>query len=37
MRRNIMTAVLYTVLGTIVLGIGYPYAVTGIAQVLFRE
>lgn len=37
MRRNIMTAVLYTVLGTIVLGIGYPYAVTGIAQVLFRN
>jgi K+-transporting ATPase ATPase C chain len=37
MRRSIMTAVLYTVLGTIVLGIGYPYAVTGIAQLLFRN
>jgi potassium-transporting ATPase KdpC subunit len=37
MRRSIMTAVLYTVLGTIVLGVGYPYAVTGIAQLLFRN
>jgi len=32
-----MTAVLYTILGTIVLGVGYPYAVTGIAQLLFRN
>jgi potassium-transporting ATPase KdpC subunit len=37
MRRSIMTAVLYTVLGKIVLGVGYPYAVTGIAQLLFRN
>ncbi|HEY3989238.1 MAG TPA: potassium-transporting ATPase subunit KdpC [Acidobacteriaceae bacterium] len=37
MRRNIITAVLYTVLGTIVLGIVYPYAVTGIAQLLFHD
>jgi K+-transporting ATPase ATPase C chain len=35
MRRSITTAVLYTVLGTILLGIVYPYAVTGIAQLLF--
>ena len=34
MRRSITTAVLYTVLGTILLGIVYPYAVTGIAQLL---
>jgi K+-transporting ATPase ATPase C chain len=37
MRRSITTAVLYTVLGTILLGIGYPYVVTGIAQLLFRN
>ncbi len=37
MRRSITTAVLYTVLGTILLGIVYPYAVTGIAQLLFRN
>jgi potassium-transporting ATPase KdpC subunit len=37
MRRSITTAVLYTVLGTILLGIVYPYAVTGIAQLLFHN
>lgn len=37
MRRNVTTAVLYTVLASILLGIGYPYAVTGIAQLLFRN
>lgn len=37
MRRNVTTAVLYTVLASIILGIGYPYAVTGIAQLLFRN
>jgi potassium-transporting ATPase KdpC subunit len=37
MRQSATTAVLYTILGTILLGIGYPYAVTGIAQLLFRE
>ena len=37
MRRSITTALLYTVVGTILLGIVYPYAVTGIAQLLFRD
>ena len=37
MRRNVTTAVLYTILGTVLLGIVYPYAVTGIAQLLFRD
>lgn len=37
MRRSITTAVLYAIVGTILLGIVYPYAVTGIAQLLFRD
>lgn len=37
MRQSVTTAVLYTILGTILLGLGYPYAVTGIAQLLFRD
>jgi len=37
MRRSVTTAVLYTILGTVLLGIVYPYAVTGIAQLLFRD
>ncbi len=37
MRRNITTAVLYTILGTVLLGIVYPYVVTGIAQLFFRD
>jgi len=37
MRQSVITAVLYTILGTILLGFGYPYAVTGIAQLLFRD
>ena len=37
MRRNITTAVLYTILGTFLLGIVYPYVVTGIAQFFFRD
>jgi K+-transporting ATPase ATPase C chain len=37
MRRNITIAVLYTIVGTILLGFGYPYAVTGLAQLLFQE
>ena len=37
MRRNITTAVLYTILGTFLLGIVYPYVVTGIAQLFFRD
>ena len=37
MRRSITTAVLYTILGTVLLGIVYPYVVTGIAQLFFRD
>jgi K+-transporting ATPase ATPase C chain len=37
MRRSVTTAVLYTILGTVLLGIVYPYVVTGIAQLLFRD
>ena len=37
MRRSVTTAVLYTILGTVLLGIVYPYVVTGIAQLFFRE
>ena len=37
MRRHLITAVLYTLVTTILFGIGYPYVVTGIAQVLFKN
>lgn len=37
MLRSAITAVLYTILGTILLGLGYPYTVTGITQLLFRD
>jgi potassium-transporting ATPase KdpC subunit len=37
MRRNLITAVLYTVVTTVLFGLVYPFAVTGIAQVLFKD
>jgi K+-transporting ATPase ATPase C chain len=37
MRRNLITAVLYTVVTTFIFGLVYPFVVTGIAQVLFRD
>ncbi len=37
MRRNLVTAVLYTVVTTFLFGLVYPYVVTGFAQVLFRD
>ena len=37
MRRSVTTAVLYTILGTVLLGIVYPYVVTGIAQLFFHD
>jgi potassium-transporting ATPase KdpC subunit len=37
MRRNLITAALYTLLTTVIFGLVYPYVVTGIAQVLFRD
>lgn len=37
MRRSFLTAVLYTVITTILFGIVYPLAVTGLAQVFFKN
>jgi K+-transporting ATPase ATPase C chain len=37
MRRNLITAVLYTVVTTIIFGLVYPFVVTGLAQVLFHD
>ncbi|MBB5341036.1 potassium-transporting ATPase subunit KdpC [Tunturiibacter gelidoferens] len=37
MRRNLITAVLYTVVTTVLFGLVYPFVVTGLAQVLFRD
>jgi len=37
MRRHLITAVLYTVVTTIIFGIVYPYAVTGCAQLFFKK
>jgi K+-transporting ATPase ATPase C chain len=37
MRRNLITAVLYTIVTTVLFGLVYPFVVTGIAQVLFKD
>jgi potassium-transporting ATPase KdpC subunit len=37
MRRNLITAILYTLVTTVIFGIAYPFVVTGIAQVLFKD
>jgi potassium-transporting ATPase KdpC subunit len=37
MRRNLITALLYTVVTTLIFGVVYPFAVTGIAQLLFHD
>jgi potassium-transporting ATPase KdpC subunit len=37
MRRNLVTALLYTVVTTVLFGLIYPLVVTGAAQLLFRE
>jgi K+-transporting ATPase ATPase C chain len=37
MRRNLVTAVLYTLVTTLLLGIGYPLVVTGLARLFFRD
>jgi len=37
MRRNIVTAILYTLVTTILFGVAYPLIVTGLAQGLFRD
>jgi K+-transporting ATPase ATPase C chain len=37
MRRNITTAVLYTVVTTVIFGLVYPFVVTGLAQLIFHD
>ncbi|MEO6806448.1 MAG: potassium-transporting ATPase subunit KdpC [Edaphobacter sp.] len=37
MRRHLVTAVLYTVVTTVIFGLIYPLVVTGLAQLLFRD
>jgi len=37
MKKTLITACLYTVVTAVLLGIGYPLVMTGIAQVLFRD
>ena len=37
MRRNIITATLYTIVTTIIFGLIYPFVVTGIAQIIFKD
>jgi potassium-transporting ATPase KdpC subunit len=37
MRRNIITATLYTIVTTVIFGLVYPFVVTGLAQVLFKD
>ena len=37
MKKHIVTAVLYTLITAVVLGIGYPLAVTGLAHVMFPK
>lgn len=37
MRRNLVTAILYTIVTTIIFGVAYPAIVTGFSQVLFKD
>ncbi len=37
MKKNLITSVLMTIVTTVLLGIIYPFVVTGLAQVLFRD
>jgi K+-transporting ATPase ATPase C chain len=37
MRRHLTTAVLYTIVTTVLFGVVYPFVVTGLAQVLFHD
>ena len=37
MKRNIITAILYTIVTTVLFGLIYPLVVTGFAQLLFRD
>ncbi|NYF80485.1 potassium-transporting ATPase subunit KdpC [Granulicella arctica] len=37
MKRVLVTSILYTAITALILGIGYPLAMTGIAQVFFKD
>lgn len=37
MKRNILTAILMTIVTTLLLGVAYPLVVTGLAQILFHD
>jgi K+-transporting ATPase ATPase C chain len=37
MRRNLITALLYTVVTTVIFGLVYPLVVTGLAQLIFHD
>ena len=37
MKRNLITAILFTLVTTVLFGVLYPLAVTGLAQALFRD
>jgi potassium-transporting ATPase KdpC subunit len=37
MRRHLITAILYTVVTTVLFGLVYPFVVTGLAQLLFKD
>jgi potassium-transporting ATPase KdpC subunit len=37
MRRHLITAVLYTIVTTLLFGVAYPLVVTGLAQALFHD
>jgi K+-transporting ATPase ATPase C chain len=37
MKKNILTAILFTLLTTVIFGVIYPLTVTGISQLLFRD
>src|SRR6185437_8147024 len=37
MRRNLLIAVLYTLITTVLLGIAYPLVITGLGQAMFRN
>jgi K+-transporting ATPase ATPase C chain len=37
MKKNILTAILFTLVTAVIFGVIYPFAVTGIAQLLFHD
>jgi K+-transporting ATPase ATPase C chain len=37
MKKNLITAVLYTIATTVLLGVVYPLVITGMAQLLFKD